>query len=137
MKRLMALAIVYSMIASVAVAQDDNTQAAQQSAERWLAIVDKGNYADSYDEAASIFKLAITKADWVQKVRAARGPLGKLESRKLKHAQYETSLPGAPDGKYVVILYDTSLENKKSAVETVVPTLDKDGQWRVSGYFIR
>ena len=133
----MALAIVYSMIAPVAVAQDDNTQAAQQSAERWLAIVDKGDYADSYDEAASIFKLAITKADWVQKVRAARGPLGKLESRKLKHAQYETSLPGAPDGKYVVILYDTSLENKKSAVETVVPTLDKDGQWRVSGYFIR
>jgi hypothetical protein len=137
MKRLMALAIVYSMIAPVAVAQDDNTQAAQQSAERWLAIVDKGDYADSYDEAASIFRLAITKADWVQKVRAARGPLGKLESRKLKHAQYETSLPGAPDGKYVVILYDTSLENKKSAVETVVPTLDKDGQWRVSGYFIR
>jgi hypothetical protein len=137
MKRLMALAIIYSLIAPVAVAQDDNTQAAQQSAERWLAIVDKGDYADSYDEAASIFKLAITKADWVQKVRAARGPLGKLESRKLKHAQYETSLPGAPDGKYVVILYDTSLENKKSAMETIVPTLDRDGRWRVSGYFIR
>ena len=58
-------------------------------------------------------------------------------SRKLKGAQYETSLPGAPDGEYVVIQYDTSFENKQSAVETITPTLDKDGQWRVSGYFIR
>lgn len=33
--------------------------------------------------------------------------------------------------------YDTSFENKRSAVETIVPTLDKDAQWRVSGYFIR
>jgi hypothetical protein len=73
----------------------------------------------------------------VQKIRAARSPLGKLITRKLKHTQYATSLPGAPDGDYVVILYDASFENKKSAVETIVPTLDKDGQWRVSGYFIR
>jgi hypothetical protein len=119
------------------MAQDKNTEAAQKGAESWLAVVDKGDYAGSYAEAASIFKTAITNEDWVQKVRAARGPLGKVTSRKLKRAQYKTSLPGAPDGKYVVIQYDTSFENKRSAVETIVPMLDKDGQWRVSGYFIR
>jgi len=27
--------------------------------------------------------------------------------------------------------------NKKAAVETVTPMKDTDGQWRVSGYFIR
>jgi len=118
------------------MAQDKN-EAAKKDAESWLAVVDKGDYAASYDEAASIFKLAITKEDWLQKVRAARGPLGKVISRKLKRTQYETSLPGAPDGEYVVIQYDTSFENKRSAVETITPTLDKDGQWRVSGYFIR
>jgi hypothetical protein len=97
-------------------------------------MVDKGEYADSYDEAASIFKLAIIKEDWVRKVRAARGPLGNVVARTLKHTQYTTSLPGAPDGECVVIMYDTSFKNKKSAVETIVPTLDKDGQWRVSGF---
>lgn len=136
MKRLMTVAIISVLIGPV-VAQDNNMQMAQKGAESWLALVDEGTYSDSYDEAASIFKLAITKEDWVQKVRAARSPLGKVVTRKLKHAQYATSLPGAPDGHYVVILYDTSFENKKSAVETIVPTLDKDGQWRVSGYFIR
>ena len=136
-KRLMmTFTIICSLVGAIAMAQDKN-DAAKKSAESWLAVVDKGDYAASYDEAASIFKLAITKEDWLQKVRAARGPLGMMISRKLKLMQYETTLPGAPDGEYVVIQYDTSFENKRSAVETITPTLDKDGQWRVSGYFIR
>jgi hypothetical protein len=52
-------------------------------------------------------------------------------------ASYQTSLPGAFDGEYVVIQFETSFENKKSAVETVTPMKDKDGRWRVSGYFIK
>ena len=136
-KRLMmTFTIICSLVGAIAMAQDKN-EAAKKSAESWLAVVDKGDYAASYDEAASLFKLAITKEDWLQKVRAARSPLGKMISRKLKRMQYETTLPGAPDGEYVVIQYDTSFENKRSAVETITPTLDKDGQWRVSGYFIR
>ena len=136
-KRLMmTFTIICSLVGAIAMAQDKN-EAAKKGAESWLAVVDKGDYAASYDEAASIFKLAITKEDWLQKVRAARSPLGKMISRKLKRMQYETTLPGAPDGEYVVIQYDTSFENKRSAVETITPTLDKDGQWRVSGYFIR
>jgi hypothetical protein len=50
---------------------------------------------------------------------------------------YKTSLPGAPDGDYVVIQFVTSFGNKKSAIETVTPMLEKDGSWRVSGYYIR
>jgi hypothetical protein len=45
-------------------------------------------------------------------------------------------LPGAPDGEYVVIQFESSFEKKKSAVETVTPMLEKDGKWRVSGYYI-
>ena len=33
--------------------------------------------------------------------------------------------------------YSTDFENKASAIETVTTTLDKDGFWRVSGYFIK
>ncbi len=42
-----------------------------------------------------------------------------------------------PDGEYVVVQLETSFANKKAAVETVTPMLEKDGRWRVSGYFIR
>ena len=134
---MMTVTFICSLIGAIAMAQDKNIEAAKKGSESWLAVVDKGDYTASYEEAASIFKLAVTKEDWLQKVQAARNPLGKVISRKLKGAQYKTSLPGAPDGEYVVIQYDTSFENKRSAVETITPTLDKDAQWRVSGYFIR
>ncbi|MEW6571079.1 MAG: DUF4019 domain-containing protein [Nitrospirota bacterium] len=55
----------------------------------------------------------------------------------MKSKQYTTSLPGAPDGEYVVLRYKTVFENKKSSIEIVTPMLDKDGKWRVSGYYIK
>jgi len=70
-------------------------------------------------------------------MHASRDPLGAMVSRKLKSATYAKTLPGAPDGEYVVIQYETSFEHKQSAVETITPMLDKDGKWRVSGYFIK
>ena len=137
MKQCMTLAIILLFLTSMAVAQDGKEEAAQKSTETWLATVDKGDYAGSYDQAASFFKSAITKQKWVEALNASRGNFGKLVSRKLRSAQFTTSLPGAPDGQYVVIQYETSFENKKSSVETVTPMLDKDGQWRVSGYYIK
>jgi hypothetical protein len=65
-----------------------------------------------------------------------RKPLGAVVSRQVKSKTYTTSLPGAPDGEYVVIKYDTSFENKRASVETVTPMRDSDGTWRVSGYYI-
>ncbi|MGA7319684.1 MAG: DUF4019 domain-containing protein, partial [Candidatus Sulfotelmatobacter sp.] len=70
-------------------------------------------------------------------LRGSRDPLGKMLSRKLKSATYTTTLPGAPDGEYVVIQYESGFEHKQSAVETVTPMLDKDGKWKVSGYYIK
>jgi hypothetical protein len=136
MKHLFVL-ITFVLISSALTVAQNNTQAAQQAAQSWLRFVDSGDYSQSWVEASSLFKAAVTEQDWVRKVKAVRQPLGALISRKLKSATPITQLPGAPDGQYVVIQYDTSFANKKSAVETVTPMLDKDGQWRVSGYFIR
>ena len=118
-------------------AQQAPEQLAQQSAESWLALVDSGKYAESWQQAASLFKAHVSKDDWQKMLSATLGPLGKNTSRKLRSAKYATSLPGAPDGEYVVIQYESSFEHKQSAIETITPMLEKDGQWRVSGYFIK
>jgi hypothetical protein len=126
------------LMAGIAAAQTSHDEkAAVVSAEKWLTVVDKGKYADSWQDAAAYFKNAITKEQWEQSMISFRKPLGRLASRKVQSTLYKTSLPGAPDGKYVVITFKTAFENKKSAVETVTPMLEKDGKWRVSGYFIR
>src|ERR1035437_3985272 len=112
-------------------------QAAIQSAQVWLDLVDGGSYAKSWEGTAAVFKLAVNQTDWEKTAQAVRAPLGKMVSRKIKSQQYATSLPGAPDGEYVVIQYATTFEHKAVAVETVTPMLDKDGQWKVSGYYIK
>ena len=111
-------------------------EAAVSSAEKWLKSVDQGKYIESWKEAAGYFKNAVKQEQWEQTLQALRKPLGKLISRKVKNKTYKTSLPGAPDGEYVVIQFETVFKNKKSSVETVTPMLEKDGIWRVSGYFI-
>ena len=37
----------------------------------------------------------------------------------------------------ILIQFSTAFANKASAVETVTPMLDDDGEWRVSGYFVK
>ncbi len=111
--------------------------AAIKATDAWLRLVDAGQYAESWREAAPLFKGAVTEHQWAAQVGAVRKPLGAVVSRTLKSATPATSLPGAPDGHYVVIQYDTVFAHKQHAVETVTPMLDKAGQWRVSGYFVR
>jgi hypothetical protein len=118
-------------------ANEAKEAAAVAAAAVWLDLVDKGMYGDSWETAAAYFKRAITKEKWEQMLTAVRNPLGRMVSRELISKTYSQSLPGAPDGEYVVIQFATSFENKKSAIETVTPMLDSDGEWRVSGYFIK
>lgn len=133
-----ALGICCSLLLSAAAVAD---QAAEQEAvnvaNSWLAFVDNGQYSKSWDAAAAYFKAAIRKDQWQASLSAARNPFGRVLSRKVRSRQYATTLPGAPDGEYVVIQYQTSFERKKSAIETVTPMRDKDGKWRVAGYYIR
>ena len=120
----------------VGATADDKTEAAEQAAVVWLSLVDAGQYELSWKEAATLFRQAVSTSDWVKAVRAAREPLGKLVDRNLLTATYSTTLPGAPDGEYVVLQFRTVFENKAQAIETVTPMLD-GGNWRVSGYYVR
>lgn len=135
-----ALALTAGLTFSIAVparADQEQGQQAAAAAETWLELVDEGKYEESWDQAAELFKRSVPKKEWSRTVAAGREPMGKLISRELSSKKYSTTLPGAPDGEYVVIQFATSFENKKSAVETVTPMKDPDGAWRVSGYFIK
>ncbi len=112
-------------------------QAAQAAAEGWLAQVDAGKYAESWDKMSAGFKKAVSKRKWTSTVTEIRKPLGKLVSRKLVSAEYTKDLPGAPEGEYVVIKFESSFEHKPAAVETVTPILEQDLLWRVSIYSVK
>ena len=122
-------------VPSVASAEEPEV-AAEQAALSWLSLLDGEQYFATWNSAAALFKDQLTPVEWQKAAFAARTPFGALRSRHLKRATYATSLPGAPDGEYVVLEFDSVFDHKAAAVETVTPMLD-DGVWRVGGYFIR
>jgi hypothetical protein len=133
----LSLTILFLLVISVWAGQTEKEKSAISAAERWLSLVDNGKYRESWKEAAEYFRAAVDQIQWSKTLQAVRRPLGEVISRKIKSATYTTSLPGAPDGEYVVIKFETSFKNKRSAVETITPMMDRDGRWRVSGYYIR
>ena len=134
---LLATTVATASAGGLAGREQNDDEAAVEAAQQWLALVDKGEYATSWESAAEYFRGNVTKDKWGQLLTGARKPLGKVTSRRVKAKHYSTFLPGAPDGEYVVIQFETAFENKRSSIETVTPMKEKNGAWRVSGYFIR
>lgn len=121
MKLAVAICAFTLLAATSAGANETPEVAAQSAALAWLSLVDAGNYASQWQTAAA----------------SARAPLDALKSRTLQSATPKSALPGAPDGRYVVIEFAASFEHKASAIETVTPMMDADGKWHVSGYYIK
>jgi serine/threonine protein kinase len=111
--------------------------AAVGAAQIWLTGIDDGHYAESWTDAAEYFRNAITQDKWVAAMQSVRAPLGDLKIRTVDSVVATTSLPGASDGNYVVMQFNTAFSNMKSATETVTFSREKDGAWRASGYFIK
>ena len=128
---------IIALTGGILFAATKREEQAQKSAEQWLALVDAGKYAQAWQATAPYFQRLIPKDKWEVEGKRSRESFGNLILRKLKSAQYTKSVPGAPDGEYVILRYDTSFTNKKTAVETITPMRDKDGQWKISGYFIK
>ena len=112
-------------------------QGGLRAATEWIAQVDAGNFTGSWASAAAYFRAAVPENQWVTSLNAVRAPMGIQVSRQIKVCQLETTMPGAPDGQYVLIQYDSTFAHKKAAVETATVMLETNGVWRVAGYFIR
>ncbi len=136
-KRLLLTVLFLALALSPCAGAGEPVDEALTAAETWLALVDAGRYGESWSEGAAYFRKAVNQNQWEKALEAVRTPLGKALSRQRLSADFTTSLPGAPDGRYVVIRFQTAFEHKNQSIETVTPMLDPDGIWRVSGYFIK
>ena len=134
---LFALICILTAFAGVAYSADEKEKAATDAATQWLVLVDSGQYAESWFQGASFLRGAVSKEQWKNALDTVRAPLGKVESRQLKSATLATKVPNAPSGEYVILQYETSFERAPGMIETVTPMLEKDGKWKVSGYYVK
>lgn len=125
------------MVLTTAYGQQNPEDAAKKSAASWLALVDAGQYGQSWDQASQIFKSKVKKDQWVAMVKQAREPLGKLKSRSFEGFRHLKNPPNAPEGDYIVMQYSAAFAKTPSATETLSLIQEKDGEWRVAGYWIK
>ena len=116
--------------------QEDERKAAK-AASAWLELIDAGRMNESWEQLAPLVKNGVSKADWEQVLPSVRAILGKVHSREPMASERIGSLPGMPDGDYVVLRFLSHCEKKVEAVETVIMCKGNDGSWRVTTYVFR
>ena len=121
---------------SSAAMQTAATPEATEAAMAWIALLDHGQWAESWAGAGAIFKAQVSEADWAANARSVREGVGPVVSRVQKSATRTASLPGAPAGDYAVIQYQTTFANRPAATETAV-FVHEAGGWKAVGYFVR
>jgi serine/threonine protein kinase len=137
------LAVVVGPLSRKISIQFANSFPAQPTDDKsWLAIVDSGKYAESWELAADSFQRTINKEEWVARLEKVRRPLGKVISRKLRSITYSysrkmRSLKDAAVGTRLETKFNTSFDGLLAAVETSTCSKQPDGSWRITGYHIR
>jgi hypothetical protein len=116
---------------------DPDVALAKKAALDWLALADAGKYEATWDEAATSFQKAQSKADWVKGLGGARPTKGKLITRTFLNHEIRTNLPNLPPGKYITVRFTCVFEKQSDGAESV--TFIKDGTrgLRMMSYFLK
>jgi hypothetical protein len=111
---------------------EDTTRAIAQ---RWLQMLDEGDYEEAFEHESIRFRIAGTQKQFVRYMQGRRAPFGRVESRKFIGAAHMKKLVGLPDGIYESVLFKSTFENKSVAAERVILAKEA-GRWQVIDYRI-
>ncbi|MEZ5739722.1 MAG: DUF4019 domain-containing protein [Burkholderiaceae bacterium] len=114
----------------------DDTRESLEAALAWLINADAGDYALTWEQAASYARVQVPKAEWVEMMARSREPLGEVIDRIPVSSQRADELPGAPSGEYAVHEFRTVFSGGAELGERVTTMRDGDGQLRVAGYYL-
>jgi hypothetical protein len=109
--------------------------AATEQAAHWLDALDAGRYDEGWSSLATVMTQGRTVDDFKADISGPREALGKPISRELRHAEFSTTVRGAPTGNYVTVSYLSQFSNAPPVFETILLTLE-DRRWRIGGYSV-
>ena len=137
-RRILAVGILAFMSMN-ALAQNPtlspDEKAAESAARQWVELLDNAKYADSWDKASDVFQ-RVPRDKWIGVVQQVRQKAGKMQDRELLEAKFTTTIPHAPEGRYVVVRYKTQFSNPPLTLESVLMT-EQNGAWKTMGYALK
>jgi serine/threonine protein kinase len=106
------------------------SSAGLRAAEAWLALVDAGDYAQSWE--AAYFLRSVSREEWVRRLERVRRPLGNLLARTLTSTTVSTTRR-----RHVAqFTFATSFERLPAATEIVRLAIEPTIQWKTISYRI-
>ena len=106
---------------------------AEIAARAWLALVDAGKYDEAYETRCDLWQSKVTAEANRNELETLRKDRGAGVSRNQTMAQKANSLPGLPEGDYIILMFQTQFA-KGSGSETMV--ISNEGEWKVFTYAI-
>ena len=110
-------------------------EAARESVEAWLSLIDAGNFSAAYDATGSLFRESVRAEEFRNSMEERATLLGALDSRTLSSTQRLTTLPDTGPGDYFVFEFDGVYEVRPNARERVTAASESGG-WRVVGIYL-
>ena len=115
-------------------ARDTPEAQTQAAALAWLALIDAGDYASSWDSAAAYFQRQIAQNRWGFRAGEIRRQFGAVKARRISSVGYTRSVQHGPPGEYIVAVFSTTFAHQGVVTKIVTQMKDSDGRWRVGGY---
>jgi hypothetical protein len=143
MKTISLLTIISSCVLNLTACNQttpnpSQDQTPQTVASEWLIMLDRGKFSESWEVADSFYKAATPKEAYLESMKYFRGELGRTGSRTITKINYTNSVSHRPDGKYVIVDFETSFSMiDKKTLEEVTLSKDKGGFWKVTDYEFR
>ena len=118
-----------------AVETQSDEEAARESVDAWLALLDDRDYSEAYDATGSSFREAVTPEEFRIAMEERQAALGAVESRTLSSSQRLSVVPDAPPGDYFIFEFDGVYELRPNTRERVTAVSESD-EWPVVGIYI-
>ncbi|MFQ3671636.1 MAG: DUF4019 domain-containing protein [Verrucomicrobiia bacterium] len=105
---------------------------ARVAADRWLAALDTRDGRGTWEMAGREFQEAIAVEAWEKVVAELPAEERQFGGRRLIAAHFTRELPGGVRGQFVIFQFRRGRE--AGWEETLIVSLQIDGQWRVAAY---
>ena len=102
--------------------------------EAWLALLDGGNFGQSWESAAPYFQRTTSKEEWIGQMEKVRRPLGKALSRKPGGMEFTPGWTSFGSRFTFTTLFDGPVATIETATFTRQPP---SGEWKAIRYHIR
>lgn len=118
------------------VDQQETEAQVDAKAKYWLSLVDHGDYEQSIEEAAHLFRRNVTRVEWQDAMVTHRLPLGEVVKRELVGKTKELSLPNVGQGEFWIYNYQSQFVNNEQVAESLIFMKD-EGVYKVVGYWLK